>query len=168
MQCTTDHLWSCFQRTVMCEKLGYYIAVLAKMQFFKISVILCFSVGLLFYFSGQLFSTDLHQIWHECVTLHRIEADEGDFWKVQIPGHNSQKTLKIGQFFASAVIFSLVVTKRLNFFQKSLLRWHLGCYTFQNCLVFSIIKPNGGSKKTNFEGNYPANHNNYGQSLYEV
>ena len=38
----------------------------------------------------------------------------------------------------------------------------------QNCLVFSIIKPNGGSKKTKFEGNYLANRNSYGQSLYEV
>ena len=38
----------------------------------------------------------------------------------------------------------------------------------QNRPVFSIIKPNGGSKKTNFEGNYLANHKSYDQSLYEV
>ena len=35
----------------------------------------------------------------------------------------------------------------------------------QNCLVFSIIKPNGGSKKANFEGNFIANRNSYGQSV---
>ena len=85
------------------QHIFFYIAVFAKMQFFKISVI-----------------------------LHRIKTDEGDFWKVKKAGHNSQKTKKkIGQFFAPAVTFSLVVKKRLNFFEKSLLRWHLGCSTFQ-------------------------------------
>ena len=38
----------------------------------------------------------------------------------------------------------------------------------RNRLVFSIIMPNGGSKNTNFEGNYLTNRNSYGQSLYEV
>ena len=40
--------------------------------------------------------------------------------------------------------------------------------TVQNCLVFSIIKLNGGPKKNNFEGNYLPNRKRYGQSLYEV
>jgi len=88
------------------------------MQFFKISVIY-FSVDLFFFlrptFLSRL-STDLHQIWHKCVFLHAIKTDEGDFWKLQKPGHNGQKTSKIGKFFAPAVTFSFVVKKRLNFF----------------------------------------------------
>ena len=65
----------------------YYIAVFAKMQFFKISVILCFSVRFAFiYFFIFLqptflsrFWADLHQTRHECVFMHAIETDEGDF-----------------------------------------------------------------------------------------
>ena len=37
----------------------------------------------------------------------------------------------------------------------------------QNHLVFSILKLNGGSKKTNFESNL-ANLKSYDESLYEV
>ena len=124
-----------------------YIAVFAKMQFFKISVILCFSVDLLYFFYLfflprtflSRFSTDLHQIWHECVLLHAIYNDESDFWKVQKPGHNGKKHRKIGQIFAPAVTISLVVTKRLKIFEKSFLRWHLGCFFGRCDLVFELL-----------------------------
>ena len=39
--------------------------------------------------------------------------------------------------------------------------------TVQNRLVFSIIRLNGASKKTDFEGNYLANSKRCSQSLYE-
>ena len=38
----------------------------------------------------------------------------------------------------------------------------------ENRLVFSIIKPNGASKKNDFEVKYLANGMRYGQSLYGV
>ena len=137
------------------------------MQFFKISVILCFSVGLLLYSFSFFSPVNFSQlslgrfapnlVRTRCVFLHAIKTDEGDFWKVKKPGHNGQKKhQKIGQIFTQAVTFSLVVTKRLKFFEKYFLRWHLGCYIFQknifvtvqNRLVFSNTLLNGASKKT--------------------
>ena len=151
------------------------------MQFFKISVILCFSVRLLFFFFLRTtflsrLSTDLRQIWHERAFLHAIKTDEGDFWKVQKPGHNGQKTSKNRSFFRPCrhvfarcdetvkllgKIFTAMTSRMLHLSENVFV-------TVQNCLVFSIIKLNGGSKKTNFEGNYLPSRKSYGQSLYEV
>jgi len=60
------------------------------MQFFKILVILLFSVDLFFFLRTTFLSclsTDLHQIWHE---LYAIKTDKGNFCKVKKPGHNGQ------------------------------------------------------------------------------
>ena len=119
-----------------------YIANFAKIRFFKISVILYFSVGLLYYLFFVFFlppnfisrrSTNLHQIWHKCVLPPGAGKDKGDFWKVQNPGHNSQrpKNWKICQFFTHAVTFSFVVTKRLKIFEKSFQHLPLGGYSFK-------------------------------------
>ena len=66
------------------------------MQFLKISVILCFSVNLLYFFIPRIFlsrlSTDLRQIWYERAFLHAIYTEQSDFIKVQKPGHDGQKT----------------------------------------------------------------------------
>ena len=43
----------------------------------------------------------------------------------------AKKHRKIAHFFTPALTFSLAVTKRLKFFEKSFLRLPLGCYTFQ-------------------------------------
>ena len=69
------------------------------MQFFKISVILCFSVNLLYFFFLPIIFlsrlwTDLHQIWHERVFLRAIYTEESDFRKVQKLGHDGQKASK--------------------------------------------------------------------------
>ena len=131
------------------------------MQFFKILVILCFSVDLLYYlfflprtFLSRL-STDLHQIWQECVFLHAIYIDESDFWKVQKPGHNGQKTLKNRSNFRTGrhvlarcdetdkdfwKVFS-AMTSRLLYLSDNIFA------TVQNRLVFSITWLNGASKR---------------------
>ena len=104
--------------------------------FLNLSNIMCFCRFAFFLFFPLNFlsrrSTDLHQIWHEYVSLLWLDKDEGDLWKVQKPGHNGQKHRKIGQSFTPvATTFSFVVTKRLKIFEKSFLWWHLGCYAFR-------------------------------------
>ena len=77
------------------------------MQFFKISVL-----GLRFFSTANFLSclsTDLHQILHERLFSHAINNQESDFWNVQKPAQNGHKTSKIGQIFAPAVTFSLIL-----------------------------------------------------------
>ena len=79
-----------------------------------------------FFFSGQLFSAVSQPIctkfWMNTSSCMRFILSRANCEKLKKP--------KIGQFFAPVVTFSLVVTKRLNFFEKSLLWWHLECCTF--------------------------------------
>ena len=109
----------------------YYISVFAKMQFFKISVILCFSVGLLLYFlyiffSGQRFSAVSRPIRTKFGTnassCMRFILRQAICEKLKNQVTTAKKHRNIGQIFDPAVTFSLVVTKRLKFFAKSLLR----------------------------------------------
>ena len=157
----------------------YYISVFAKMRFFKISVILCFSVGLLlyiFFFSGQLFSAVSRPIRTKFCTntsscmrfiLRRAILE---MFKNQVT--RAKKHRKIGHFSDPAVTFLLVVTKRLKFFCKIfsamtprvLYLSENVIVTVQNRPVFSITRLNGASKKTDFDGKYLENGKSYGQS----
>ena len=131
--------YSCSLRALRAASLYNYIAVLAKMQFFKILVIY-FSVNLLF-FCGQLFSAVSQLICTKfgtnvssCMRLKQTRAILENF-KNQVT--TAKQHRKIGQFFAPAVTFSFVVKKQLNFFEKSLLRWHLGVKPFRKCICDS-------------------------------
>ena len=162
--------------------LPYYIAVLAKMQFFKISVILCFSVDFFFFlfflpptFLGRLL-TDLHQIWHGRPIWYAIYTEARFFGKVQKPGHNGQKTSKNRSFFHLRrhifarcdetvkvfwKIFSAITTRVLHLSENV-----FAIVQNQNRPVFSNTLLNGASKNTNFEVDYFANGTSYDQSLY--
>ena len=114
----------------------YYISVFAKMQFFKISVILCFSVDLLlyFFFSGKLFSAVSRAICTKfgmnASSCMRLKQTRAIFEKLKNQVTTTKKHINFGHFFSPVVTFSLVVMKRLKFFGKSFLRWHLDSYTF--------------------------------------
>ena len=129
------------------------------MQFFKISIILFFSVDLLYFFIPRIFlsrlSTDLHQIWHESIFLHAIYTEESDFRKVQKPGDNGQKTSKNRLNFRTGrhvfarcdetvkfvwKIFT-AMTSRLLYLSNNIYA------TVQNSLVFSNTWLNGASKR---------------------
>jgi hypothetical protein len=43
-------------------------------------------------------ATDLHQIWHECVFLYRIETDEGEFEKFKNQVTTAKKHRKMTHF----------------------------------------------------------------------
>ena len=114
----------------------YYISVFAKMQFFKISVILCFSVDLLYFlyifFSREFFSAVCGPICTKFGTnCMRIILRRAIFEKFKNQVTTAKKHRKIGQIFTPAIKLSLVATKQLRIFEKSYLRYHLGCYTFQ-------------------------------------
>ena len=130
------------------------------MNFFKISVILCFSVGsfLYFFFLRTNFlsrlSADSHQIWPERVFLHAIYTEESDFWKVKKPGHDGQKTSKNRSFYRpgrhvfarcdeTVKVFCKVftaMTPRVLYLSENVI------VTVQNRPVFSITRLNGASK----------------------
>jgi len=117
-------------------------------------------------------STDLHQIWQECVSLLWAEKDEGDFWKVKKPGHNGQKTSKKRSILHTRrhvfvrcdetvkdywKIF-IAMTPRVLYLSKNVI------VIVQNRPVFSNTLLNGASKKTDFDGYYLENGMSYGQS----
>ena len=85
------------------EAVYYYISVFAKIPFFKISVILCFSVGFAFFslssqpsFLSRL-STDLHRT--NASSCMRFILSRGICEKLKKPGHSGQKTFKNRSIF---------------------------------------------------------------------
>jgi len=112
-----------------------YIAVLAKIQFFKISVIFWRFVFFYLFFSCQLFSAIFQPIYTKFSTGMSSCMWLKNMWTLFQKFKNQVTTAKkhrfyIGIFFTPAFTFSLVVTKRLKFFGKPFLRWHLERYTF--------------------------------------
>ena len=71
----------------------------------------------------------------------------------------SVKGIKFSAYFGKN--FMAIITRVLHLSESVFV-------TVQNCPVFSIMRLNGASKKTNFEGNYLANRKSYDKSLYEV
>ena len=157
----------------------YYIAVFAKMQFLKISVILYFSVGLLFYFSGQLFWTVSQPICTKfgtnvssCVGLKQTRAI---FEKLQNQVTTAKTSKNRSIFRTGRHIFSRseetvkrflqifsAMTSRVLYISENIFM------TVQNRLVFSNTLLNGASKRIDFDGDYLENRKRYGQSLYAV
>ena len=146
------------------------------MQFFNISVILCFSVDLFYFFLPRIFLsrlwTDLHQIWHERVFLHAIYTEESDFWKVKKNRSQRPKTSKNrSNFRTGRHIFARCdetdkdfwksfsgFTTRLLYLSENVI------VTVQNRPVFSNTWLNGASKETDFDGYYLDNDTSYDQS----
>jgi len=79
-----------------------------------------------FFFSGQLFSAVSQPIRTKFGTnvssSMRLKQTRAILEKFKNQVTTAKKHRKIGHFFTPAVTFSLVVTKRLNFFEKSFLR----------------------------------------------
>ena len=80
-----------------------------KMQFCKISVILCFSVGLLFCFSSQIFQLPLDRLAPNLARICLPDLDikrRGWFLKSSKTwSQRPKKHRKIGQFFTTVVVF---------------------------------------------------------------
>jgi len=90
-----------------------------------------FALFFIYFFSrvvSRLICTKLGTNVSSCMQLLLNQAFDQKFKNQVTP---AKKHRKIGQIFAPTVTFSLIVTKRLKFFEKSFLRWHLGFYTFQ-------------------------------------
>ena len=138
------------------------------MQFFKISVILCFSVDLLFFFSREFFSavsgpicTKFGANVSSCmrfilrraileklknqVTTAKKQKNRSNFRTGRHVFARCDETVKV--FF---LIFT-AMTSRLLYLSNNTFA------TVQNRLVFSNTWLNGASKKTDFEVNYLAN-----------
>jgi hypothetical protein len=143
------------------------------MQFFNISVILYFFLWICFiFFSPKIFSQPSLNRFSPSLSLTCLVCDL--FWVEQFLKSSKTtsrrlKTSKNRSNFRPAVTFSLVVTKRLKFFWKTFLWWHL-FYTvlnlsenifatvqIQNNPVFSITWLNGTSRNTDFDGYYIPN-----------
>ena len=112
------------------------------MKFFKIwGNIILFS-WFAFFFSRQRFSA---VSWPICTKFGtnvssgmRFILRRAIFEKFKNQVTKAKKHRNFGQIFTPAATFSLVVTKRLKFFEKSFLRWHLDCYTFQKMSLWQF------------------------------
>ena len=87
------------------------------------------------FFSGQLFSAVSRPICTKFGTnvssWLRFKQARAIFEKLKNQVTTVKKHRNFGQIFIPAVTFSLVVTKRLEIFEKSFRALPLGCYTFQ-------------------------------------
>ena len=113
----------------------HYITVFVKMKFFKIWGNIIRHCRFAFFFSRQRFSA---VSWPICTkfgtsvsSCMRFILKRAIFEKFKNQVTKAKKHRNFGQIFTPAVTSSLVVTKRLKCFAKSLLRWHLDIYTFQ-------------------------------------
>ena len=88
-----------------------------------------------FFFSRQLFSAVSQPICTKFGTnvssWLRFKQTRAIFEKFKNQVTTAKKHRNFGKIFIPVVTFSLVVTKRLKFFEKSFRAWPLGCYTFQ-------------------------------------
>ena len=119
-----------------------YITVFVKMKFFKIWGNIIRRCWFVFFSSRQRFSAVSRPICTKFGTnvssCMRFILRRAIFEKLKNQVTMAKKHRNFGQIFDPAVTLTLVVTKRLKFFEKSFLRWHLDSYTFQKMSLWQF------------------------------